>query len=72
MNIMDFLELLNRHRGKVVGIILGLFFGWLVIKYGIFKTFFIALCAGIGYFIGKRLDECVDFKDLLSNLFRRN
>ncbi|HAP93483.1 MAG TPA: hypothetical protein DCM26_02515 [Desulfotomaculum sp.] len=72
MNAADVMEFLVRNRGKVAGVVLGLAFGWLVIKYGIIKTFFVALCAGIGYYVGKRLDERVDFKELISGLFRRD
>lgn len=69
---MDFLEYVSKHRGKIAGIILGLLFGWLVIKYGLWKAFFIAFCVGAGYYIGKRLDEQVDFKDMLSRFFRKD
>ncbi|MEW6274255.1 MAG: DUF2273 domain-containing protein [Bacillota bacterium] len=69
---MDLVDLLARHRGKIAGIVLGLVFGWLVIKYGLGKTFFIALCAAIGYYIGKRVDEQFDFKDMLARIFRRH
>ncbi|MCL6447518.1 MAG: DUF2273 domain-containing protein [Armatimonadetes bacterium] len=69
---MDYQEFLSRHRGKITGVILGLIFGWLIILYGFLKTFFIALCAGIGYYIGKRADEKYDFKDLLARVFRKD
>ncbi len=69
---MDIQEFLSRHRGKITGVILGLIFGWLIIRYGFLKAFFIALCAGIGYYLGKRVDEKYDFKDLLARVFRKD
>lgn len=69
---MDVLDYLAKHRGKIAGIILGLLFGWLIILYGFLKTFFVALCVVIGYYIGKRADEKYDFKDLLARIFRKD
>jgi len=63
-------EILDKHLGKITGVLLGLVFGWLAIKYGIFKAMFVAVCAVAGYFIGKRLDEKLDFREMLARLFR--
>ncbi|HBC93553.1 MAG TPA: hypothetical protein DCZ10_11835 [Pelotomaculum sp.] len=65
-----FQEILNKHLGKAVGIILGLLYGFLAIKYGFFKAFFVLICAALGYYIGKRLDEKVDLRELFLRLFR--
>lgn len=69
---MDFGEFFSKHRGKITGIILGLVFGWLVIVYGFWKTLFIAVCVGLGYYLGKRADEKYDFKELLARIFRKD
>jgi uncharacterized membrane protein len=50
-------ELAARHRYKILGAVGGLVFAMLVIRFGILWTLFILLCCGIGYWIGKRLDE---------------
>lgn len=50
-------ELAEHHRFKVLGLLLGLVFALLVIHFGILRTLFIVLCAGTGYWIGKRLDD---------------
>jgi len=50
-------EMAARHRYKVFGSLGGLVFALLVIRFGIVWTLFILLCSGIGYWIGKRLDE---------------
>jgi len=63
-------EILRKHPGKVVGIILGLIYGLIAIRYGFFKSLFVVICAALGYYIGKRLDDKIDFKDLFSRFFR--
>lgn len=50
-------EWLYRHRGKVIGTLLGLLLGWMIIAYGVFKTLFIALCLVGGYIVGTWIDE---------------
>ena len=52
----DLIEQFARHRGKVIGTLVGLLFGWMVIEYGIVKTLFVAVCLGVGYVIGSRAD----------------
>jgi len=50
-------ELLETHRGKVLGAIFGLIIGLLIIVFGFWKTVFIIVCILIGYFLGKRFDD---------------
>ncbi|MGI5839004.1 MAG: DUF2273 domain-containing protein [bacterium] len=50
-------EIVSSHRGKIIGIVLGLFVSILIITYGFFKAAFIILCVGLGYYLGKRLDN---------------
>lgn len=69
---MDFAEYIIKHRGKIAGVFLGLVVGLIILKYGLLKTVFIALCVGIGYYIGKRLDERVNFKEMLASFFRKD
>lgn len=63
-------EFFNRHRGKVVGVILGLLFGLSLVTWGLLKTVFVALCVVLGYLIGKRLDDHFDFRSILDRFFR--
>lgn len=51
------LERAIKNRGRVIGTLLGLFLGWMVIAYGVFKTLFVALCLGLGYYFGGRVDD---------------
>ncbi|MDH7576224.1 MAG: DUF2273 domain-containing protein [Bacillota bacterium] len=52
-----FVDLLERHRGKMLGIFFGLVVGLLIILFGFWKTIFVVLCVLIGYFLGKRFDD---------------
>jgi len=63
-------EILEKHRGKAAGIILGLIFGWFAISYGLFKAIFVALCVVGGYILGKGVDENFDFRSAFYRLFR--
>jgi len=65
-----FWELWNYHRGKTIGILVGFIFGLMVAIFGFFQAVFISLCMAIGFFIGKRIDENVDFRDLMDKMFR--
>lgn len=51
------LEDLLRHRGKVVGTLLGLVLGWMVIEYGVIKSLFVVVCLAVGYALGSRQDR---------------
>ena len=46
----DFLNELLAHKGKIFGTIIGLIIGWIVIRYGVIKGLFVALCVVIGSF----------------------
>lgn len=50
-------ELATHHRNKIIGGLAGLVGALLVIRFGFFWTLFILLCSGLGYWVGKRLDE---------------
>lgn len=62
-------EIFKNHRGKLLGILLGLSFGLLTALLGFWKALFIAFCILIGYIVGKRIDENKNFKHLLEKLF---
>lgn len=64
------LEFLDKHRGKVIGVVLGLTFGWFAISYGLLKAVFVALCIVVGYYTGKSVDDRVDVREKISRLFR--
>jgi uncharacterized membrane protein len=61
---------LEEHRGKAIGILLGLIASILFISFGFWKTLFIILCIVIGYFLGKSLDDNKSFDKWLKHLFK--
>lgn len=71
---MDWLKVLSDlwtyHKGKTVGVTLGLVFGLMVVVFGFFQAFFIMLCMIIGYSIGRRIDDNINFKDVMDKVFR--
>jgi uncharacterized membrane protein len=62
------MEILNNHRGKIIGMLTGLFFSVFVIWIGIIKTLFIALCIYLGFFIGKKIDDKEDLLIFLDKI----
>ncbi len=62
------LQYIRRNRGRVLGVLIGLWAGFGIMEIGVLWTLFISASVGIGYFIGKRLDE--NQEDLLDFLDR--
>ncbi|MCX7710361.1 MAG: DUF2273 domain-containing protein [Clostridia bacterium] len=62
------LELYYSHRGGINGALVGLVTAAMILILGFFRVLFIAICVGIGYYIGKRLSED---KDYIKNLLDR-
>lgn len=65
-----FLYVVTEHRGKVIGILLGLLASILFISYGFWRTIFVIACIVAGYFIGKKIDESASFEIWLKSLFK--
>ncbi|MEW6621664.1 MAG: DUF2273 domain-containing protein [Bacillota bacterium] len=64
-----FWDIVDIHKGKVIGTLTGLLFGLLTIIFGFWKASFLAICILIGYLIGKRIDENQDFKNMLKKFW---
>lgn len=64
------LYLVTEHRGKVIGIFLGLLASILFITYGFWRTIFVIACIVLGYFIGKKIDEDANLETWIKNLFK--
>lgn len=62
------LNILMEHKGKIIGACLGLVISLLIILFGFFKTFFIALCVCFGYILGKKVDNNEDIRKLLEKI----
>ncbi|MCL5047076.1 MAG: DUF2273 domain-containing protein [Actinobacteria bacterium] len=52
-----FRDLLENHRGKILGGLIGLVFALMIIRFGFFWSIFIGVCVLVGYLIGKRMDD---------------
>jgi len=50
-------DLVDNHRGKILGGLIGLVFALMIIRFGFFWSIFIGICVLAGYFIGKRMDD---------------
>lgn len=55
-------------RWRVVGTAAGLLVGILFLWLGFFRTVFLLICVGFGFFIGKKLDKNEDLIDFLDRL----
>lgn len=64
------LYLVTEHRGKVIGIFLGLIASILFISYGFWRSIFVIACIVLGYFIGKKIDDSGNIEDWIRNLFK--
>lgn len=64
------LYLVTEHRGKVIGVCLGLLASILFISYGFWRTLFIIACILVGYYIGKKIDENANLELWFKNLFK--
>ncbi|MGI6453350.1 MAG: DUF2273 domain-containing protein [Syntrophomonadaceae bacterium] len=64
-------SLLNEHRNKTIGVLLGLVASILFITIGFWKVLFIIVFIGIGFFIGKRLDDNKSLDNWLDNIFKK-
>lgn len=64
----DIKRIVTENKGKATGSFFGLLFGLFYIWLGFFKATFIILCIGIGYFIGKRIDDDKDFTKTIKKL----
>jgi len=62
--------IIEEHRGKAIGIVLGLLASILFISYGFWRTIFIIICIAVGYFIGKELDEKKNFDQWFKHFFK--
>ena len=68
MDLEKIMEVYNAHRGGIIGAGTGLLVAVAILLFGFFKVLFIAILAGVGYYIGKRIHED---KDYIKNLLDR-
>lgn len=68
MNLEKILEFYNLHRGGIIGAFTGFVLAVTILLFGFFTMLFIAIFAGLGYYIGKRIHND---KDYIKNLLDR-
>ena len=60
----------EEHRGKTIGVLIGLLAAILFLTFGFWRTLFIIICIVLGYIIGKRIDEDQNFNQWIKRVFR--
>ncbi|MGE5474617.1 MAG: DUF2273 domain-containing protein [Ignavibacteriales bacterium] len=55
------LEYYENHKGEVIGTSIGVLFAVLVLVFGFFSMLFVVICAGIGWYLGKKAFENKNF-----------
>ena len=64
-----FEDIMTFHRGKLIGVTLGLIFGLFTIIFTFWSALFLAVCIFIGFFLGRRIDDDKDFKELIKKFW---
>lgn len=63
------MDLWENHRGRTIGLLIGLIVGILFITLGFFKTIFLMICIGLGFFIGDKVDNQEDLFRLIEKIW---
>ncbi|GBF11037.1 MAG: DUF2273 domain-containing protein [Tepidibacillus sp.] len=63
-----FLKLWEDHPGTIVGLISGLFVGFIFLFVGFWKTIIFLGFVGMGLYIGKKIDAREDLHDVLAEI----
>lgn len=58
---MPWKEIWESHRGRIIGIAGGIFFGIIYLIFGFWDMLFFALVVFIGYTLGRRSDQKLQF-----------
>ncbi|HOJ09105.1 MAG TPA: DUF2273 domain-containing protein [Clostridiales bacterium] len=70
MDWRSLIEYYYAHQGAINGAAIGLVAAITILIFGFIKVFFIALCVGIGYYIGKSISDDRHFlKNLKDKIF---
>lgn len=66
-----FTYVMSEHRGKAIGVTLGLLASVLFITFGFWRTLFIVICIFLGYQVGNKIDQRVDLELWIRGLFKQ-
>lgn len=58
----------KKNKGKSIGVLCGLLFGVIVLIIGFFKSLFLAVCIGLGFWIGNLHDKQENFLAYLDKI----
>lgn len=61
-------EILWEHKGKLLGALVGLLFGIIYLFVGFWNTLVMLVFVGTGYYIGRKLDNREDLRDILDRI----
>ncbi|MCC0562595.1 DUF2273 domain-containing protein [Brevibacillus borstelensis] len=61
-------ELLWEHKGKLLGVAAGLFFGIIYLLVGFWDTLVFVVFVATGYYIGRKLDHKEDLREILDRI----
>lgn len=62
------LNIFHNNRGKCIGTLIGIIVAIFILIIGFFKTLFIAICAFIGYYIGKKTDNKESIVEIIEKI----
>ena len=57
MNGDSLISFVKNHKGKAIGILLGLLFGALVLHIGFWYSIFLSVCVAVGLYLGSMHDR---------------
>lgn len=63
-----FAALWETHRGRMVGVVVGLLIGIMFLTLGFFRTVFLLFLMGAGYMLGSHIDNNEDIMELLDRI----
>ena len=63
-----FATLWETHRGRMIGVIIGLVIGIMFLTLGFFRTVFLLFLMSAGYMLGSHIDNKEDLLDLLDRI----
>lgn len=63
-------EIWEHHRGKAIGVFIGLLFALAVIKIGFWPTLFMVFCIIVGLLIGCRIDGDIQIEHFFRRFFK--
>ena len=62
----------ERKPGTILGVLVGIIFAVGILLFGFWSVFFVAVCAGLGCFIGRNVDKGGSFIDNVRDSFPNN